>query len=89
VELAPDNPLALNNLAYLLAESGRGAEAVGYAERAYKLTPTPACADTLGWAYHQAGRDREAVPLLETAAKALPQERTVATHLAAARGGAR
>jgi len=45
--LAPDYPPALNNLAQLLAEQGRIAEALPLAERAVALEPRPTHLDTL------------------------------------------
>jgi tetratricopeptide (TPR) repeat protein len=52
----PNNPQALNNLAYLMVENGSQlTEALKYAQRAKELAPdTPEYADTLGCVlYHQ------------------------------------
>jgi len=53
----PDNPQALNNLAYALAEeSGQTTEALKYAQKAKELAPeTPEYADTLGWIFYRQG----------------------------------
>lgn len=52
LEFAPDNALALNNLAYVLANDlNRPAEALPYAEKAATQADDQAsCLDTLGWA---------------------------------------
>lgn len=51
IRLEPDDPGALNNLAYLLAEDlNRPKEALPYAEKAADLLPSnPQILDTLGW----------------------------------------
>lgn len=71
VEHAPRDPLALNNLAWLLQEKGGAAmlaEARGLAERAYFLAPTVEIADTLGWILARSGEPQRALPLLRQAA---------------------
>jgi uncharacterized protein (TIGR03790 family) len=80
----PNEPIALNNLAYALAvRKGQPAEAIGYAERANTLTRgNPTIADTLAWIQHLLGRDREAAPLLAGATKALPDNAEVHLHAA-------
>ncbi|MBA3974154.1 MAG: hypothetical protein C0504_08065 [Candidatus Solibacter sp.] len=49
----PDNPVALNNLAYMMAEEGRDLDlALTYAQRARQRAPNSLdIADTLGWVY--------------------------------------
>ena len=81
----PNEPIALNNLAYGLAvRKGQPAEAIGYAERALTLTRGSATvADTLAWVQHLLGRDREAAQLLAGAVKALPANAEVRMHAAA------
>jgi len=53
LKLDPNDPLALNNLAYLLAENnGDLNEALSYAQRAKQRLPTfSEITDTLGWIY--------------------------------------
>jgi tetratricopeptide (TPR) repeat protein len=72
LELRPDLPLALNNLAYVLAEGpGPFEEAVALAERAVDADPeNVAYLDTLGWALHRAGRNEEALAALRLAVAA-------------------
>jgi tetratricopeptide (TPR) repeat protein len=47
-------------LALFEADHGGPARALGFAEEAYKATPTVRAADALGWALHRLGRDKEA-----------------------------
>jgi tetratricopeptide (TPR) repeat protein len=62
------NALALNNLAYLLAESKQPDEALKYAQQAKEIAPdSPAVDDTLGWTYFQKGMYTLAVTHLESA----------------------
>lgn len=51
IELNPENAMALNYLAYMLAESGRRLnDSLAYVERALALDPgNPAYLDSLGW----------------------------------------
>ncbi len=66
----PNHPVALNNLAYLLAsQPGRLPEAQELARRAVESSPDqPAYRDTLGWVLCQKGQYAEAVKHLEKAA---------------------
>ncbi len=48
------------DLALLEADHGDPARALGFAEAAYKATPTVRASDALAWALHRLGRDREA-----------------------------
>jgi Zn-dependent protease with chaperone function len=66
LSLSPDNPNALNNLAWLYATCGdktiRNPEmAVLLAEKAVKIEETPQILDTLAESYYAAGRYKEAV----------------------------
>jgi putative PEP-CTERM system TPR-repeat lipoprotein len=70
---APDNPMVLNNLAWLYGEAGNP-RAVELARRARQLAPdNPMIADTLGWILHQRGDNAEALELLASAVAAAPQ----------------
>jgi tetratricopeptide (TPR) repeat protein len=55
--VSPDNPLAANNLAYVLLEQGGNVDvAMNMAQMARRGMPnSPNAADTLGWAYYQKG----------------------------------
>ena len=84
IELAPDNPSFLNNLAYALAvRKNEVQEAVPLAEKAYGLGKgSPSIADTLGWIYHLQGDDRKALPLLEEALSGSPANAEINLHAA-------
>uniref|UniRef100_UPI0022EA1AF9 tetratricopeptide repeat protein n=1 Tax=Falsiroseomonas oryzae TaxID=2766473 RepID=UPI0022EA1AF9 len=73
VERQPENSVALNNLAWLIAERGTEADlarARPMAERAYFTLPTPETADTLGWILARTGDTQRAVVLLRQAVNA-------------------
>ncbi len=80
----PNEPIALNNLAYALAvRKKQPADALGYAERANLVAPeNPTVADTLAWIQHLLGHDREAARLLAKAVRALPTNAEVRLHAA-------
>jgi uncharacterized protein (TIGR03790 family) len=84
LDQSPDDPVALNNLAYALAtRKGQAAEALPYAARAYRLTRgTPTVADTLAWVQHLLGRDQEAAPIAAAAVSALPANAELQLHAA-------
>lgn len=70
LELAPENTVALNNLAYALAvRKDSVEEALPLAEKAYTLSNKfPSMADTLGWILHLSGQNEKAAEYLEEAA---------------------
>jgi Flp pilus assembly protein TadD len=67
LKVEPNNVIALNNLAYTLAEPQKSpADALPLARRAVALAPgEPTIVDTLAWIEHLLGNDREAARLLE------------------------
>ncbi|HEY0624030.1 tetratricopeptide repeat protein [Sphingomonas sp.] len=83
VELAPEQPVALNYLGYAQIERGENlAEAAALLERASKLRPDDAAiTDSLGWAYFRQGDVAKALPLLERAAQGEPGSATINEHL--------
>ena len=87
LSLAPDTPLALNNLAYSLAvRKGELREALPLAERARALAPqSGVIADTLGWIYFISGDAGRALPLLSEAARLEPANAEIREHLATVR----
>lgn len=74
LDIQPNNVLALNNLAYGLAENGKPAdadEALRYAQKAAELAPNAAAVEnTLGWVLFRKGLYSLAVPHLERAVAA-------------------
>ncbi|PAX09792.1 hypothetical protein CKY28_02115 [Sphingomonas lenta] len=83
VQLAPDEPLALNYLGYARITRGEAREAsTRLLERAHQLAPeNTSITDSLGWAYHLTGDTRRALPLLERAAEGEPGNAEIAEHL--------
>jgi len=83
VTLAPDNVIALNNLAYVLADSPETIDrALTLAQRAMKLAPTsPNILDTLGWVYLKKGQSGEAVSVYENLVEIAPKHPTWRYHL--------
>lgn len=79
----PNHPVALNDLAYALAERKHAPdEALPLAKRAYAVSRAPEATDTLAWIYHLLGRDTDAEPLIATAAQQRPWEPEVLLHAA-------
>jgi tetratricopeptide (TPR) repeat protein len=86
LELDPNSGLALNNLAFLLADTGADPPlALAYALRARQLVPNePTITDTLGWVYLKLNRAEVALPLFQEAVEQDPRRATYRYHLAAA-----
>jgi uncharacterized protein (TIGR03790 family) len=82
--LAPDSPVALNNLAYALSvRKGDLRESLGLAERARTLSPhSGMVADTLAWIYFMSGDSGQALPLLSEAVRLEPVNAEIRLHLA-------
>ena len=79
-----DNPVLLNNLAWLYQETG-DARASTLAERAYARAPqSPAIMDTLGWILVRKGETSRGVELLREAAAKAPNQGDIRFHMAAA-----
>ena len=79
----PDQPLAANNLAYLMMERGQDIDvALSLAETAHRGLPnSPSTADTLAWAYYHKGTYGSARDLLETVEKDDPNNASIQYHL--------
>jgi tetratricopeptide (TPR) repeat protein len=67
--IKPDNPLASNNLAYVMLQSGGNVDvALSLAQTARRGLPdSPNAADTLGWVYYQKGAYKSAIDLFQEA----------------------
>lgn len=80
-----DNPVLLNNLAWLYQQKS-DARAVEYAERAYKAAPRSAAViDTLAWILVDEGRDvARGTKLLREAHELAPKQGDIQYHLAVA-----
>jgi uncharacterized protein (TIGR03790 family) len=84
LKIQPDNPLALNNLAYSLAVRDKApAEARPLAQRAVELTRgNPAMVDTLAWIEYLLGKHIDAASLIGTAVKGAPDAAEIRLHAA-------
>jgi tetratricopeptide (TPR) repeat protein len=68
VDTDPKNALAMNNVAYILADGKQPDEALKFAQLAKQLAPENATIDdTLGWTYYQKGMYKLAVAHFESA----------------------
>jgi tetratricopeptide (TPR) repeat protein len=69
LNLSPENPLASNNLAYVILQQGGNVDvAMGMAQTARRGMPdSPNAADTLGWAYYQKGIYQSAISQFQEA----------------------
>jgi cellulose synthase operon protein C len=88
LEISPENPLASNNLAYLILRTGGNVDvALSLAQTARRGMPdSPNAADTLGWIYYQKGAYNSAIDLFQEALKLgernkAPEDATVHYHL--------
>lgn len=83
VKDAPDNPAAVNNLAYLLVErKNKPAEALPYAERAARLAPTDVnVLDTVGTVHLRNNNLGQAEAVLREAVRLAPESVAANFHL--------
>jgi tetratricopeptide (TPR) repeat protein len=67
LNLQPNNPLASNNLAYVMLQQGGNVDvALAMAQTARRGMPdSPNAADTLGWAYYQKGVYQSAIDMFQ------------------------
>ncbi len=86
IKLQPDNGIALNNLAYLIAETGQDLDvALTYAQRAKQKFPKdPNVADTLGWIYIRKNLSANAIQIYQELVTAVPQNPVYRFHMAMA-----
>ena len=71
LDIRANNPLAANNLAYLMVQTGDNLDtALSLAQIARRgMAESPNAADTLGWVYYQKGSYRSAIDLFEESLK--------------------
>jgi tetratricopeptide (TPR) repeat protein len=83
LQIQPDNPLAANNLAYLMLEHDLNTDVALFLAQTGRrgLPDSPSAADTLGWAYYQKGTYQSAADLLEEAAKKSSKDANIFYHL--------
>lgn len=82
LQIAPQHVAALNNLAYLCAQTGiRLDRAVKIADALAKSNPKSAAVqDTIGWIYYRAGRSKDALKHLEKAVGLDPKNGVACYH---------
>ena len=81
VELAPQMPAALNNLAWMYYER-KDERALDLAKRAYELAPdNAAILDTYGWILVEGGQVEAGLSILERAAALAPDNKEILDHL--------
>ncbi|MCL2345669.1 MAG: PEP-CTERM system TPR-repeat protein PrsT, partial [Desulfobulbus sp.] len=82
LDIQPNNPLALNNLAWVLGQL-KSPQALAYAEKANQLAPNqPPFMDTLGMLLADHGELPKAVDLLRKAHELAPQNAAIHLNLA-------
>jgi tetratricopeptide (TPR) repeat protein len=83
LQIQPNNPLAANNLAYLMLDHGGDVNvALSLAQTGRRGLPNlPASADTLGWAYYHQGAYDSAIDALQQAVNGDPKNATYHYHL--------
>jgi Flp pilus assembly protein TadD len=81
--IQPEQPIAANNLAYLMVDTGQNLDvALSLAQVARRGMPSsPNTADTLAWIYYQKGNFASARDLLEDAVKTAPNSASIHYHL--------
>jgi putative PEP-CTERM system TPR-repeat lipoprotein len=84
LEKNSNNPVVLNNLAWLYDQKGDD-RALATAERALRLSPeSPEILDTVGWILTRKGDVRRGTDMLKKAHRAAPKQGDIAYHLAVA-----
>ncbi len=83
---SPDDPTVLNNLAFLLAETGGDTkEALQMISTALRKAPeVPQLRDTLAWIHLKRNNTSEALPILESLTRTHPENPTFRYHYAVA-----
>ncbi len=84
VKLDPQNGVALNNLAFMMAEGGTGDldQALTYAQRAKQVMPNlPEVSDTLGWIYLKKNMSDNAMDIFQGLVNKMPANSTYRFHL--------
>jgi tetratricopeptide (TPR) repeat protein len=84
--LDPENTVAMNNLAFALADTGNDLDqALSLAEKAQKKAPgNGGIADTLGWVYTKKGLNDSAIQIFIGLVRKYPDDPTVRYHYAVA-----
>jgi putative PEP-CTERM system TPR-repeat lipoprotein len=84
LEARPDDPIVLNNIAYLYDQMG-DAKSLEFAEKAHQIAPdSPNVSDTLGWILVRMSAAQRALPILEKAVVNAPGQGDLQYHYAVA-----
>ncbi len=84
LEVTSDNPLVLNNVAWLYHQKG-DPRALEHAKRGYEIAPERAeIVDTYGWILLQQGQKQAGLQILQQALVAAPRNPEIALHVAEA-----
>ncbi len=84
LDLQPENPLALNNLAWLYYQDNNP-QAIELAKKAYSISPeAPAITDTYGYILIKSGKHQEGLDILKKAVALAPKTNNYQFHLAEA-----
>ncbi|GEM_PF-1037329 len=79
-----DNPIVLNNLAWLYHEAG-DKRAIELAQKAYDLAPrSPEIMDTYGWILFSNGQAEQGLAILKKAEESAPDNPDIGFHMASA-----
>jgi tetratricopeptide (TPR) repeat protein len=83
LDIQSDNPIASNNLAYVMLQQGGNVDvALAMAQTARRAMPDNAnAADTLGWAYYKKGAYGSAIDLFKEAVQRSPNDPSFHYHL--------
>ena len=84
LKVKPHDPVALNNLAWVLQQKGDNARAEALSRQAYVLSPGAQTADTLGWILTTSGDPRNGVFLLRQATSETSADPRINYHYAVA-----
>jgi tetratricopeptide (TPR) repeat protein len=86
LQLQPDNPVVLNNMAFYLAENGSNLDdALKFAQHAVQIRKDdPTFADTLGWIYTKKNMHDAAVQIFNNLVAKQPNNPTLRYHLGVA-----
>lgn len=83
LQIDPENPTALNSLAFIMAEENiRPGIALSYVRKALEhKAEYPIYLDTLGWVLYRIGNLEEALATLRRARKMLPEDPEIRRHI--------
>ncbi|MCF6196135.1 MAG: tetratricopeptide repeat protein, partial [Emcibacter sp.] len=83
--MSAENPIALNNIAWLYSQTGQNKKALMTAEKSYNLFPDAApFIDTYAWILVEQGQNEKGLALLQKAVAKAPKMVEIRYHLAVA-----